>query len=307
MCYVCFWEFVIPTCGTFPGWHCRRRWAWLGGPLTYLTITNWFLLKNWHETCTICVFLKIWLGRPLIYLGHSQSISLEKLNIKHVPCMFLKIWCTHLWYSAWLTLTSMSMTLRPLTYLRPFSIDFSGKIGYKTCVIYVFGNFDKLAVALPLVVSLTSMGVSMTPNRVQTYFSVYNPAPRAGPENFIITYILKPSVLCSLRKFLPQIRWRPPPPLTNKMNNFLLCKFLNIFGFQLSLVIITWHSAHLYLQERYLQTYPEHSDGTGYQLIALRLPRLLILHLPRLSLGLGAGTRPHQIIIKVVFLWKNIL
>ena len=54
--------------------------------------------------------------------------------------------------------------------------------------------------------SSTSMGVSMTPNRVQTYFSVYNPAPRAGPENFIITYILKPSVLCSLRKFLPQIR-----------------------------------------------------------------------------------------------------
>ena len=39
------------------------------------------------------------------------------------------------------------------------------KIGYKTCVIYVFGNFDKLAVALPLVVSLTSMGVSMTLNR----------------------------------------------------------------------------------------------------------------------------------------------
>ena len=105
--------------------------------------------------------------------------------------------------------------------------------------------------------SSTSMGVSMTPNRVQTYFSVYNPAPRAGPENFIITYILKPSVLCSLRKFLPQIRWRPPPPLTNKMNNFLLCKFLNIFGFQLSLVIITWHSAHLYLQERYLQTLGE--------------------------------------------------
>ena len=164
MCHVSFWEFVIPTCGTCPGWHCRRRWAWLGGPLTYLTITNWFLLKNWHETCTNVCFWKYYLG-GLWYIW-AIPYRFEKLNIKHVPCMFLKIWCTHLWYSAWLTLlTSMSMTLRPLTYLRPFSIDFSGKIGYKTCVIYVFGNFDKLAVALPLVVSLTSMGVSMTPNR----------------------------------------------------------------------------------------------------------------------------------------------
>jgi len=80
-------------------------------------------------------------------------ISLEKLDIKHVPCVFWKIWHTHLKDSAWLTLsTSMGMTWRPLTYLRQFSIDFSWKIGYKTCVIYVFGNFDELAVVLPLVV-----------------------------------------------------------------------------------------------------------------------------------------------------------
>ena len=79
------------TCGTWPGWRCQRGWAWLGGPLTYL--------------------------------GHSQSISLEKLDIKHVLCLFLKIWRTHLWYLAWLTLSpSMSLTWRPLTYLRLFSI-----------------------------------------------------------------------------------------------------------------------------------------------------------------------------------------
>ena len=116
------------TCGTWPGWRCQRGWAWLGGPLTYL--------------------------------GHSQSISLEKLDIKHVLCLFLKIWRTHLWYLAWLTLSpSMSLTWRPLTYLRPFSVDFSWKIGYKTCVIYVFGKFDKLAVVLPLVVFIDVDGV----------------------------------------------------------------------------------------------------------------------------------------------------
>ena len=130
MCHMCFLKYDVPTCGTRPGWRCRRRWAWLRG--------------LWH----------IW--------DHSQSISLEKLDIKHVPYMFLMILTNSLSCFHWLS-------------------------------------------------SSTSMGVSMTPNRVQTYFSVYNPAPRAGPENFIITYILKPSVLCSLRKFLPQIRWRPPP------------------------------------------------------------------------------------------------
>ena len=67
--------------------------------------------------------------------------------IKHVPCVFLKIWRTHcalclpwkylcgtlLWDSVWLTLsTSISMTLRPLTYLELFSIHFSRKVGYKS-------------------------------------------------------------------------------------------------------------------------------------------------------------------------------
>ena len=33
--------------------------------------------------------------------------------------------------------------------------------------------------------SSTSMGVSMTPNRVETNFSGYNTVPRASPENFI--------------------------------------------------------------------------------------------------------------------------
>ena len=56
MYYVCFWKYDVPTCGTWPGWRCRRRWAWLGG--------------LWH----------IW--------DHSQSISLEKLDIKHVSYMF---------------------------------------------------------------------------------------------------------------------------------------------------------------------------------------------------------------------------
>ena len=128
MCHMCFWKYDVPTCGTWLCWRCRRRWAWLGG--------------LWH----------IW--------DHSQSISLEKLDIKHVSYVFLKIWHTHLWDLALLTLSpSMSLTWRPLTYLRPFSIDFSWKIGYKTCVIYVFGKFDKLAVVLPLVVFIDVDGV----------------------------------------------------------------------------------------------------------------------------------------------------
>ena len=104
MCHMCFLKYDIPTCGTRPGWRCRRRWAWLRG--------------LWH----------IW--------DHSQSISLEKLDIKHVPYMFLMILTNSLSCFHWLS-------------------------------------------------SSTSMRVSMTPNRVQTYFSVYNTVPRASPENFI--------------------------------------------------------------------------------------------------------------------------
>ena len=49
-------------------------------------------------------------------------------DIKHLPCVFLKVWHTHLWDSALMTFSaSMSMTRRPLTYLRPFTIDFSRK------------------------------------------------------------------------------------------------------------------------------------------------------------------------------------
>ena len=43
------------------------------------------------------------------------------------------------------------MTWRPLTYPRPFSIDFSWKIGCKTCVIYVFENMTYPLVGLGLV------------------------------------------------------------------------------------------------------------------------------------------------------------
>ena len=39
-----------------------------------------------------------------------------------------------------------------MTYMRLFPIDPSRKVGYKTCVIHVFDNFDELAVVLPLVV-----------------------------------------------------------------------------------------------------------------------------------------------------------
>ena len=53
---------------------------------------------------------------------------------------------------------SMSMTWRPLTYLRPFSTDFSSKIGYQTCVIHVFDNFDELPAVLPLVVLVDVAG-----------------------------------------------------------------------------------------------------------------------------------------------------
>ena len=98
MYHMCFLKYDVPTCGTRPGRRCRRRWAWLGG---------------------------LWL-----IWDHSKSISLEKLDINHLSYVFFKIWRTHLWDSTRLTLsTSMSMTLRPLTYLRPFSIDFSWKIG----------------------------------------------------------------------------------------------------------------------------------------------------------------------------------
>ena len=101
---MCFWKYGVPTCGTRPGWRCRRRWAWLRG--------------LWHT----------W--------DHSQSISLEKLDTKHVPYMFLMILTNSLSCFHWLS-------------------------------------------------SSTSMGVSMTSNRVQTYFSVYTTVPRASPENFI--------------------------------------------------------------------------------------------------------------------------
>ena len=104
MCHMCFWKYGVPTCGTRPGWRCRRRWAWLRG--------------LWHT----------W--------DHSQSISLEKLDTKHVPYMFLMILTNSLSCFHWLS-------------------------------------------------SSTSMGVSMTSNRVQTYFSVYTTVPRASPENFI--------------------------------------------------------------------------------------------------------------------------
>ena len=114
MCHMCFWKYDVPTCGTRPGWRCRRRWAWLRG--------------LWHT----------W--------DHSQSISLEKLDIKHVPYMFLMILTNSLSCFHWSS-------------------------------------------------SSTSMGVSMTSNRVHKS-------------------ILQTSILCSLRKFLPQIRWRSPPPLS---------------------------------------------------------------------------------------------
>ena len=105
--------------------------------------------KNMFDTCFISNFSIC--QRPASHAhrrrqrqpGRIQQIGmsyfLEKLDIKHVPCVFLGIWLTHLWDSAWLTLsTSMRMTWRPLTYLRPFPIDFSWKIGYKTCVPCVF-------------------------------------------------------------------------------------------------------------------------------------------------------------------------
>ena len=51
--------------------------------------------------------------------------------------------------SAWLTLlTSMGMTWGPLTYLRSFPVDFSWKIGCKTCVMYVFENMTYPLVGL---------------------------------------------------------------------------------------------------------------------------------------------------------------
>ena len=112
MCHMCFLKYDVPTCGTQPGWRCRRWWAWLRG--------------LWHT----------W--------DHSQSISLEKLDIKHVPYMFLMILTNSLSCFHWSS-------------------------------------------------SSTSMGVSMTSNRVHKS-------------------ILQTSILCSLRKFLPQIRWRSPPP-----------------------------------------------------------------------------------------------
>ena len=157
MCHMCFWKYDVPTCGTRPGWRCGRRWAWLGGLWHTWDHSQSISLKKLDIKHVSCVFLKYdvptcgtrpgwccrrwwaWLEGLWHTWDHSQSISLETLDIKHVSYVFLKIWRTHLWDLALLTLsTSMSMTWRPLTYLRPFPIDFSWKIGYKTCVICVF-------------------------------------------------------------------------------------------------------------------------------------------------------------------------
>ena len=125
----------IPTCGTWPGWCCRRRWAWLRGlwhiwDHSQLIILQRLDIKNVH----VCFWKYDWpLGLVDIVEidGHdyeapdiSESETIPNwffLNSghKHVPCVFLRLWRTHLWHSAWLTLSTKGATSMPATYLRP--------------------------------------------------------------------------------------------------------------------------------------------------------------------------------------------
>ena len=69
------------------------------------------------------------------YDNFSWGILLRINSEIVVPWEILHVFETESQLSAWLMLsTSMSMTWRPLTYLRTFSFDFSFKIGCKTCV-----------------------------------------------------------------------------------------------------------------------------------------------------------------------------
>ena len=69
------------------------------------------------------------------YDNFSWGILLRNNTAIVVPWEILHVIKTDKQLSAWLMLsTSMSMTWRPLTYLRPFPIDASWKIGHKTCV-----------------------------------------------------------------------------------------------------------------------------------------------------------------------------
>ena len=80
--------------------------------------------------------------------------------------------------------------------------------------------------------SSTSMGVSMMPNRVQTYFSVYNTAPRASPENFIsLSWKLVYFAACA-NSCLRSDKGTPPPyyrllkvKLVDISTNLKVCSF----------------------------------------------------------------------------------
>ena len=69
------------------------------------------------------------------YDNFSWGILLRINSEIVVPWEILHVFETESQLSAWLMLSeSMSMTWRPLTYLKPFPIDVSSKIGHKTCV-----------------------------------------------------------------------------------------------------------------------------------------------------------------------------
>ena len=122
MCHAYFWEYVIPTYGTWPGWRCRRRWAWLGGLWHIWDHSQSILLKNWTWNMYHVCFWKYhirrhrwaWLVSHWHIWDHFQSIFLEKLDRKHVSYMFLVVLTNSLSCFHWLSsLTSMGVSITP--------------------------------------------------------------------------------------------------------------------------------------------------------------------------------------------------
>ena len=106
----------------------------------------------------------------------SPLTSTKTTKFKHVSEVFKKnknmTYGTRLWDLALLTLwtSSMSIIWRPLIYLNSQSISLAKLL---------YDNFWEL---------MTSIGVSMTPNRMSTNFDVFNAMPNISPKNFLCPF-----------------------------------------------------------------------------------------------------------------------
>ena len=125
------------------------------------------ITKNMSDTCLYSIFTRNRL-RMVSYMSEacsSTSTTSTRLSPTsgyvifsntHGTCYISyfsrEIGYTHLEGSGWFTLSTLiSMTWRPPTYLRPFPIFFSWKIGYKTCAMCVFESMTYPLVGLGLV------------------------------------------------------------------------------------------------------------------------------------------------------------